>query len=175
MSNEFVLTETASNTGDSDGIWLSLPKDNIELFAKFWSPPSSVPTVANVTFVHGLGEHISRYNHVFNKFANEGIRTFAFDQRGFGRSVHRNSITIEGGRPNGMVLGDNQGWDTALGDICRAVKYSKQDNVPHFLMGHSMGGLLALSTSIKCCQEMDFLSGLILSGICFIRHGRAYF
>ena len=36
--------------------------------------------------VHGFGEHITRYDRMFQYLAEHGIQSYAFDQRGFGQS-----------------------------------------------------------------------------------------
>jgi alpha-beta hydrolase superfamily lysophospholipase len=154
--------------------------------------PSEVKLLATVAFIHGLGEHIGRYDHVFSKFASAGIRVFAYDQRGFGRTVLQNSHLVDGiyffavlyiliithntdigSKSNAMVLGDSQGLSVALADIYRACRVEKevgvrQDGVPHFLFGHSMGGFLALRFAIDYGKEVG-LTGVISSGItgCF--------
>ena len=156
---QFETTSTPAPEG-SGGFWVQVKPDNFELFAKYWEP--STPIKANVTFVHGLGEHILRYEHVFSKFAAAGIRVFAFDQRGFGNTVKKNCLSVEGGRACAMVLGDNQGWDVALDDILAAIRFSRQDGIPHFLFGHSMGGLLAINAAIKFKDQLK-LAGLIAS------------
>lgn len=71
-----------------------MPDDNVDIYARLWQPKGK--PVATVTFVHGLGEHIARYEHVFSKFAENSIRVFAYDQRGFGRTVLQNSHHVDG-------------------------------------------------------------------------------
>lgn len=87
---------------------------------------------ALVIFIHGLGEHINRYNHVFDKFAADGIRVIGFDQRGHGKTWKK-----EG------KLGMTGNLKTFLQDL-EAVNASDHSTCPRFVMGHSMGGLFAL-------------------------------
>ncbi len=59
-------------------------KGDVEVYSKTWTPTGSVK--ATVLFLHGFGEHCSRYNHLFTAFADSGIKTASFDQRGFGQT-----------------------------------------------------------------------------------------
>ena len=87
--------------------------------------------VALLLFIHGFSEHIDRYDHVFSNFAERGIKTFAWDQRGFGRSA-----------VNQADWGKTGGTEKALQDIDYFVSKSKEEarqkNIPLFLFGHSM-------------------------------------
>ncbi|KAJ1889621.1 hypothetical protein LPJ81_006093, partial [Coemansia sp. IMI 209127] len=64
------------------------------------------PPAATLTLIHGLGEHIDRYEELGRTFARAGIQVIGFDQRGFGKT----------GRRCGR-LGDNEGIDTVADDI----------------------------------------------------------
>lgn len=46
------------------------------------------PPIATVTFVHGYGEYIDRYSHVFPRFADAGIKVNSFDQRGILTNIY---------------------------------------------------------------------------------------
>jgi acylglycerol lipase len=82
-------------------------------------------------FIHGFCEYVDRYDHVFNNFSERGIKTFAWDQRGFGRSAIQ--------KKNWGVTG---GTDKALDDIDHFAKQVKEEagnlKVPVFIFGHSM-------------------------------------
>lgn len=83
--------------------------------------------IATVTFVHGLGEHCSRYDHLFGPFAEAGIKVIAYDQRGFGKTCRKSGI-----------IGHSEGIKTVLADIKWAEDRVRTDKIPHFVMGHSM-------------------------------------
>ncbi|ORX74004.1 alpha/beta-hydrolase, partial [Linderina pennispora] len=95
---------------------------------------------ATVTLVHGLSEHIDRYEDLARAFARAGIQALGFDQRGFGRT----------GEKDGN-LGHNQGIQNVLDDVAAMNKRATIDGVPHFLFGHSMGGFI----SLKYCAERN--------------------
>eukprot|EP00842_Homolaphlyctis_polyrhiza_P001726 jgi/Hompol1/2554/HPOL_002953-RA len=131
-----------------------IPKANgIEIYTRTWTPadPKARPVVACVLFVHGLGEHCNRYNHVFPLFALAGIKVLAFDQRGFGRTARRSG-----------QLGDSQGLQTVFQDIKDLTEQLRIGQLPLFLMGQSMGGGIVLRFAslypegicgvISCCK-----------------------
>lgn len=82
-------------------------------------------------FIHGFSEYIERYDHVFSVFAEHGIKTLSWDQRGFGKSATKKSD-----------WGKTGGFEKALEDMDYFVKLAKEQaeiaNVPLFLWGHSM-------------------------------------
>lgn len=58
-------------------------QDRVQLYTKCWSPSSSADTVSSMVFIHGIGEHCSRYHAMFTEFAAKGIKVASFDQRYF--------------------------------------------------------------------------------------------
>jgi len=87
-----------------------------------------------VVFCHGFGEHINRYCHVFEKFAEAGIEVYGYDQRGFGRTGKKNNN-----------LGVTGGWGISCSDITDALRKQRKQGIPQFLMGHSMVSSLRVS------------------------------
>ncbi|KAI8077908.1 Alpha/Beta hydrolase protein [Gilbertella persicaria] len=123
-----------------------------EIFTKTWKPASE--PIATLVMIHGFGEHINRYNRMFEVFTSHGIECYGYDQRGWG----------ETGKKSGQ-FGNNQGYNTALKDIDDAVLRTKKENVPHFLMGHSMGGGLVLNYLARgdTYKGVKLLTGAIAS------------
>ncbi|KAI8382477.1 Alpha/Beta hydrolase protein [Blakeslea trispora] len=107
-------------------------KDNHEIFTMTWKPDTE--PIATLVVIHGFGDHIARYDRMLKEFANQGIQSYGYDQRGWGETGKKSE-----------QFGNNQGYDKALEDIDNAVLSTKKDKVPHFLMGHSMGGGLILN------------------------------
>jgi len=97
--------------------------DGLEYFTKSWVPTTA--PIATVLFIHGMGDHISRYNHIFTQFAEKRIKVLGFDERGFSRTARRNGIP-----------GHTGGMNQALKDISEADALIKTNKVPHFVMGH---------------------------------------
>ena len=99
--------------------------------------------------VHGLGEHSGRYRHLADHLADIGFSLWIPDLRGHGRS--------------GGARGHVDSFDDYVRDV-RAVMdkalAEKPDDTPCFLLGHSMGGLVAALTA---GQYQDRIDGLVLS------------
>ncbi len=103
---------------------------------------------AVIVLVHGLGEHSGRYDHVVARLVREGYAVHAIDHRGHGRS--------DG--PRAFI----EDMDNAVADVDALVDRAVEAHpgVPVFMLGHSMGGLIALRYAIA---HQDRLAGLILS------------
>ncbi|MDT9000881.1 alpha/beta hydrolase [Paucibacter sp. APW11] len=109
--------------------------DGIPLHWRQWSKPGLDPARGTVLIVHGLGEHIGRYEHVAAKLNNWGWHVLGYDQRGHGAS---------GGARGDLPHGQRFAQDLALViDEVRADPLLGQG--PLVLLGHSMGGLVAAS------------------------------
>ncbi|GAA4665941.1 alpha/beta hydrolase [Gordonia humi] len=107
--------------------------------------PDTEP-VGVVFLAHGLGEHAARYRHVARVLTDRGYVVVAPDHAGHGRS---------GGKRLGVT--DFSDFTTDLHTVIGAVDVTG----PRFLIGHSMGGAIALSYALDHQDELD---GLVLSG-----------
>lgn len=120
---------------------------NRTIFWRAWLPDAE--PAALVVVAHGVCEHSGRYEHVAADLVAHGYGVYALDHRGHGRS--------DG--PRALI----DGLDAAVADLRSFVSLAR-DRHPGarvFLLGHSMGGTLALSYAIR---HQDDLDGLILSG-----------
>jgi acylglycerol lipase len=115
----------------------------------FWQSWSPAQTRGVVIIVHGFGEHSNRYGHVAQRLVAEGYATYALDHRGHGRSAGPRAVIDR--------LAD------AVSDIDRLVVLAgdAHSGLPVFMLGHSMGGLLAVQYAL---EHQDRLTGLLLSG-----------
>lgn len=104
--------------------------DGVALHHHVWTPdaPSAALLVS-----HGLGEHGGRYARLATELLPRGVATMAVDHRGHGRS--------EGPR------GHADAFRRLTDDLERRRAHfaaSLPGGVPMFLLGHSLGGLVAL-------------------------------
>lgn len=107
------------------------------------------PARATVVIVHGLGEHASRYNHVATALNAAGYSVVAYDQRGHGaRAEHLGDFSAAG-------------WLGMLDDLKRLVEQEKTAGLPVYVLGHSMGSMLAHHF---CTQYSNLIDGVLLSG-----------
>lgn len=115
------LTETTGELTASDGIGI------------FYRHYQAEPERARMVISHGLGEHSGRYGNVIERMLPKGISVWVPDHRGHGQS----------GGQRGHVLNFVQ-YLTDLREILNLVKKDRATETPCFLLGHSMGGLIAL-------------------------------
>jgi alpha-beta hydrolase superfamily lysophospholipase len=104
--------------------------DGVRLHSRSWPAPAER---AVLLVSHGLGEHGGRYAQVAEEMAAHGVTVHALDHRGHGRS---------GGR---------RGHVAHFGEFVRdfetfraAIAKEHPPGTPLFLLGHSMGGLIAI-------------------------------
>ena len=101
--------------------------DGLRLHVREWPCADARGTVL---IVHGLGEHIGRYEQVAAQLLRSGRRVVGYDQRGHGAS--------EGAR------GALNHPDDLLADLARVIDaVRRQATGALTLLGHSMGGLVA--------------------------------
>ncbi|CAK7270450.1 hypothetical protein SEPCBS57363_004107 [Sporothrix epigloea] len=116
--------------------------DGQELYTKTWLPDG--PPVAKLIVVHGFSDHVNNYVDFFPTLASRGIAVYGFDQRGWGRSVHKSSDKGRTG-PTETVIGDIVAFirpHLQPGGNDKNDKNDKNDDdgLPVFVLGHSMGG-----------------------------------
>lgn len=131
--------------------WLELrhtkARGTSRLYRQSWLPEASPR--ATILLVHGLGEHSSRYEHLAAHCTARGFAVHTLDHYGHGRSeglrghVERFSVYLDGLR--------------ALRDEVRA----RDAGLPLFLLGHSMGGLIAAAF---LGEDQASFRGCVLSG-----------
>ena len=136
--SELAAQELGLEGGDADGV-----------FYRRWDVESPR---AVALIVHGLGEHSGRYQHVAEALAARKIASFAPDHPGHGKtSGHRCFINkFEDFYPALDALRDKIATDYA--------------DVPCFIIGHSMGGLIAGNYLVN--QQSKF-AGAAFSGAAF--------
>ncbi len=113
-----------------------------------WSPAGEEPLKAVVTLAHGYGEHSGRYEYVASRLTAEGYAVYAPDHNAHGRS---------GGKRGRVSL---TGAITDLNQMIVRVSIARHPDLPQFLLGHSMGGAIALRYAIA---HQDRLTGLVVS------------
>lgn len=111
--------------------WKWKTNDGLEIHSKAWLPSGKARGV--VCLVHGVGEHIGRYQADGEALAAGGYILAGFDQRGFGKSEGQRGHT-----PSLEAYFDD--IDLFLGEVTR-----RYPGLPCFLYGHSMGGILVLA------------------------------
>ncbi|TFB13803.1 alpha/beta hydrolase [Filobacillus milosensis] len=101
-----------------------------------------------VVAIHGAFEHAGRYEWLFSRINFHGYHVVAGDLPGQGTTPGR----------RGHIQSFQQYLDTVLSWFEKAKEY----DLPIFLLGHSMGGLIAIRTMQKTDVYKD-IDGVILS------------
>lgn len=104
--------------------------NNVRIFYRHYPAESER---ARLVIAHGLGEHSGRYGNVVERLHPMGISVWIPDHRGHGQS--------EGKR--GHVLNFMQ-YLTDLRSMIELARDGLADGNKCFLLGHSMGGLIAI-------------------------------
>ena len=122
--------------------------DGITFQIQGWEPASGKPK-AVIALVHGLGEHAARYAHVAQAFTDAGYILVGFDLRGHGKS--------------GGARGHFPSLDAIMQDIRAFFRFLviQYPELPYFLYGHSLGGLLSLTYGL---QYSTGLKGVLVTG-----------
>lgn len=107
-----------------------------ELFYQLWKPAE---TRGTIVLTHGIAEHSECYHRFATSLAEDGWMVVGWDLRGHGKS--------EGKRG---YVDDFSHYSQDLDLFIKFVKAQIHDrNLPLFLFGHSMGGLITIKTLIQ--------------------------
>jgi len=117
-------------------------KGGIEIFFQQWEVANPK---AILIIIHGLGEHSGRYGNLIDALQNKGIAIYGLDHRGFGRS---------GGKRGHVDSFMDYIYDMKI--FVNMLK-DKHPNKPVIMLGHSMGGVLALKYALTHAEDLDAL------------------
>jgi len=119
----------------------------VQVFATSWLPDGAPRD--HLVLAHGYAEHLGRYRAVAEFFTSVGYAVHALDHRGHGKSGGTRAVI--------------DSFANADADIDRLVDMVRADSGLSRikLVGHSMGGSLALNYALNHPEK---LSGLVLSG-----------
>jgi lysophospholipase len=120
---------------------------DFNIYYQKWLPSADVKAVLLIS--HGFAEHSSRYNNVVNYFVPKEYAVYALDHRGHGRS-------------DGERVQTDDFYDYVK-DLRTFFNLARREipNGKVFLIGHSMGSVIALLYTVEYQQDLD---GLITSG-----------
>ena len=118
---------------------------DVELYWQGWLPPSPRGVLL---LCHGLGEHAGRYGNVVDAVVPDGWAVYGLDLRGHG---------LSGGRRAHIERYADLLADV---DVFRRTVVARHPGLPVVLLGHSMGGQIALAYAL---DHQDDLAGLVLS------------
>mgnify|MGYP002771650784 FL=1 len=118
------------------------------LYGRTWAPEHGAPR-AVLQLVHGIAEHIGRYDHFARFMSDHGYLVCAEDHLGHGN-------TPENAEDLGYTA-DKDGW-VKMTDNVRALHERiapQYPGIPYFILGHSMGSFLTRSYLIRYPGTVD--------------------
>lgn len=125
-----------------------------EIHGAIWWPETQARGV--VQLVHGMAEHIMRYEPFALYLNGRGFVVCGHDHLGHGKSVKSpddwGCLPVRGGRD--VLVGD-------VGRMRTLVRERVDATLPHFIFGHSMGSFVVRAYISECAQG---LQGAIVCG-----------
>jgi alpha-beta hydrolase superfamily lysophospholipase len=121
-------------------------RNGFHCYYQHWFPENPR---ALLVMVHGLGDHIGRYNELVSMLSCNGFACALYDQRGFGLSEGKKGHFVS--------------FERLLSDLDCFIDFSTARlsmDIPMFLVGGSLGGLICLNYLINCDRR---LAGMILA------------
>ncbi len=115
--------------------------DGVQLFYRQWIPRDVARGV--VIIVHGFSDHCGRYLNIVEGLIPRQIMIYGFDQRGHGHSPGQ----------RGHVNKFTEFRDDLL--TFTQMVSDQQPDIPLFLLGQSMGGLIVLDFGLHYPQDID--------------------
>lgn len=100
----------------------------------WWKPDEKVKAVLQIS--HGMMEHIGRYDRFASWLAERGVAVVGHDHLGHGKTGKVSDLSY---------FADRKGAVCLVQDLFRVTKAAESEypDVPHILMGHSMGSFIA--------------------------------
>lgn len=123
-------------------------QDKTSIYWKGWALDNAPKALVHI--IHGYAEHIDRYTNVVGELLPSGYAVFGTDHRGHGHSDGR----------RGHVKSFQEFIDDEE-QFHREVIKVRFPGIPRFVLGHSMGSVIAMN---YVEQKTDDIKGLILSG-----------
>ena len=125
-------------------------EDSHRIHLQSWAPPGDARGV--IQLLHGLGEHIGRYERFAHAAVGRGYVVYGHDHRGHGLS--------EGERG---YFADEEGWHKVVEDVRLVNDHIREMHatIPVIMLGHSMGSFIAETFAMHYGGR---LQGLLLSG-----------
>ena len=107
-----------------------------------------------VQIVHGMADHIGRYDEFARRLAAAGFAVLGEDHLGHGLTAGPGELGF---------FAERDGWNTVVRDVraMRTLAARRHPDVPHYLLGHSLGSLLTRQYLI---DYPGTVAGALLSG-----------
>src|SRR5690606_14080001 len=126
--------------------------DGHELYYVCYEPPNPI---GHVHIIHGMAEHIARYEEFAEYLASRGFIVSGHDQRGHGQTAERNGVQ--------GYFADHDGFNQVVEDARSVITEVQRatGSFPLILFGHSMGSFVARRYMQLYSED---ISRVVLSG-----------
>lgn len=134
-------------------VYIPSTNNRNQLHVAIWEPERETKAILQIS--HGMVEYIVRYDDFAKHLNQQGILVIGNDHLGHGQSVLDESEFGYFGKEKGSAVVD---------DLYEVTKYAKNqygENIPYFLMGHSMGSFMARRYLMSYGEK---ITGAIISG-----------
>ena len=120
------------------------------LDARLWRPEGAPRAV--VQLVHGMAEHMDRYDPVARRLNRAGLAVVGHTHLGHGPRAQRQGY-----------FADHDGWQHLINDVhrLRGIAQEQFPGLPYLMLGHSMGSFV---TRCYLQEHGEGLAGAMLSG-----------
>ena len=120
------------------------------LDARLWRPEGAPRAV--VQLVHGMAEHMDRYDPVARRLNRAGLAVIGHTHLGHGPRAQRQGY-----------FADHDGWQHLIDDVhrLRGIAQEQFPGLPYLMLGHSMGSFV---TRCYLQEHGEGLAGAMLSG-----------
>ncbi|MEA5570749.1 alpha/beta hydrolase [Calothrix sp. UHCC 0171] len=111
------------------------------LYYQSWHPNNAPRGI--LAIVHGLGGHSGLYGNIVHQLIPKDFAIYSVDLRGHGKSSGQ----------RGYI----NSWDEYRDDVSNFLKFiaSQNPEIPIFLLGHSLGGLIVLDYVLHSAGEIE--------------------
>ena len=122
------------------------------IYCRVWEPEGQPRAIVQI--IHGIAEHVDRYDDFARYLNTHGILVAAEDHMGHGKSLQAGDVV-------GYFTG---GWFATVDDTCKLLHDTMAANpgVPYILLGHSMGSFMARTILAK--YPDSGIVGAVISG-----------
>lgn len=145
-------------------IWCDSSDRTTRLHGYIWWPAKGIEPLAAVQLVHGMAEHIARYDEFARYLNSKGFLVFGHDFVGHGKSATSEQdcgdLPVENGA--NILVEDVHRVRT---DVMVRINEAYGHLLPLFLFGHSLGSLVV---RVYLARHGYGLKGAILSGTNFM-------
>lgn len=131
-----------------------IPFDGLKFKTVTWKAPDSVEYRGRIIYVHGFAESSTIYTEFFDRLSELGFDIFFFDQRGAGET----SPEKDHGKTNDSLVFKDLDFM-----LKKNLDLSRNSDQRFILMGHLMGGGIALNYAIKGTYK-EYIKTIIVTG-----------